>query len=355
MSPPLHFVVPGPLEQRTGGYRYDAHVARGLRDLGWEVQVHELEGDFPGPDPDAAASLEAALEEVDPGDTAVVDGLAGGAHPEALEGARDDLRLVALVHHPLADETGLDPERAERLRALEARALAACHGVVTTSPFTRDRLGGWGVPAHRIRAVVPGTEPAPRAAGPGPGRDPHLLCLGSLVPRKGQDILVGALEGLTDLPWRCSLVGSAERDPDFAEALRRKVSDAGLEDRIEITGEVDEAELERRFHGASLFVLPSRTEGYGMALTEALARGLPVVGTTGGAVPETVPAAAGMLVSPGDVDALCEALRTLLENPDRREGLSAGARAYAASLPTWPETTEAFARALGELVGHRRG
>lgn len=355
MSPPLHFVVPGPLDQRTGGYRYDAHMVRGLRERGREVRVHELPGSFPGPDPGAAEALTAALAAVEDGGTAVVDGLAGGAHPEALEAAREDIRLVALVHHPLADETGLDPECADLLRKLEARALAACRGVVTTSPFTRTRLGGWGVPAHRIRAVVPGTERARPATGPGPGRAPRLLCVGSLVPRKGQDVLVAALEELGDLPWRCSLVGSAERDPDFARSLRDRVAGAGLADRVEIPGEVSDEELERRFHRASVFVLPSRTEGYGMALTEALARGLPVVGTTGGAVPETVPAAAGILVSPGEVGALREALRTLLEDSDRREALAAGARAHAASLPVWPEAVAAFARALEELVGDDDG
>jgi glycosyltransferase involved in cell wall biosynthesis len=319
----------------------------GLRAEGWAVEVHELNGVFPDPDDGTArASLEAALAAPRPGALVVVDGLAGGAHPDVLEDASARLALVALVHHPLAEETGLSDDHRDRLRALERRALEACPAAVVTSDFTAERLTAYGVARGRIRVVPPGTDPAPRARGPGPDAPPVLLCVASVTPRKGHDVLVDALAGIADLPWRCVCAGSLERDPRFAHAVTQAVVDSGLADRIRFSGELDEGALHALYDAASLFVLPSHYEGYGMALTEALARGLPVVSTTGGAIPHTVPSDAGELVPPGDADALAQVLRDLLTTPDRRLGLADAARKRAETLPDWNEAARAFARAL---------
>ena len=274
MSPPrLHLVVPGPLDQQTGGYIYDARMAAGLRRRGWRVDVHGLEGTFPDADATAAASLDRVLERLVDGSRVLVDGLALGGLPDPIVAHRRRLHILALVHHPVSDETGLAVEVRARLADREQRALAAVAGVIVTSSFTRRGLGRFGVPAARVRVARPGTDPAPPAAGPGPGEPPQLLSVASVVPRKGHDVLVRALARLRDLPWRCVCAGSLERAPDHARRVRALVEEHGLAGRIRFTGECLRPVLDRLYAGSSLVVLASHYEGYGMVLTEALVRG----------------------------------------------------------------------------------
>ena len=345
-------MVPGPLEQLTGGYIYDAHMVRGLRDLGRPVRVHNLEGRFPDADQAARYALDDALRSMPEGARVVVDGLAMGGAPEPIETHAHRVKIVALVHHPLADETGWSDADKTRLATSERRALASCVGVVVSSAFTGRNLAPYGVPAERVRVVVPGTEPAAPAVGPGSSRPPELLCVASLTPRKGHDVLLAALERVRDLRWTCTCAGSASRDPAHAARVRRLLADAGLSDRVRLVGEREGDALEELYGKASLFVLTSYHEGYGMALAEALARGLPVVSTTGGAIPFTVPADAGRLVAPGDPGAFSAALRSLLgpSGASERARLSEAARRHAASLPTWRDSAAAFAAAIDELT-----
>ena len=354
MSPRrLHVVVPGPIDQQTGGYIYDRRMVEGLRARGWRVDVHSVAGAFPADDAGAGAGLAAALAGVPDGERVVIDGLALGGLPAPVHAERARLRVLALVHHPLADETGLDAARRERFAALEREALAACAGVLVTSAFTARRLEAYGVSPARVRVVLPGTDPVPLAAGPAPGDPPLLLSVGTVVPRKGQRVLAAALARLAALPWRCVCAGSLERDPGYAAEVAAFAREAGLAGRLRFAGECGAAELDRLYHRASLFVLPSHYEGYGMAFAEALARGLPVVGTTGGAIPRTVPADAGVLVAPGDEDALTDALRRLLAEPggaERRGILAAAARRHAVGLPDWSQSASRFAEAIVALT-----
>lgn len=343
----IHFVVPGALDQRTGGYLYDARMVAEVRAAGRDVVVHELDGAFPAGDDVARRSMDAALGRVGDDELVVVDGLAAGGLPDELDRHARRVRLVGLVHHPLADETGLPETEAARLAASERAALAVCRGVVVTSRFTAQRLGAYGVAARRIGVAVPGTRPAPPASGPEAGDPPQLLCVGSLTPRKGHVVLVEALAEVAELEWSCAFAGSETLDPAHAREVRRAVADHGLEGRVSFLGELDEASLDRAYAGASLFVLASHYEGYGMALTEAIARGLPVLSTTGGAIPYTVPAEAGVLVEPGDVGALAGALRGLLVDPDGTLAkLRDGALRVAADLPDWPTAGATFLSAV---------
>ena len=351
-------VVPGPLDQRTGGYIYDARMVAGLRRLGWRVVVHNLDGDFPDVDARARASFAQTLAELPDHARVVVDGLAMGALPEPVRAHNGRLRILALVHHPLADETGLDPRRRDRFAALEREALAACTAVLVTSDFTTSRLEAFGVSPDRVRAVRPGVDRVPRAAGPGPDKPPMLLCVATVKQRKGQDVLVRALEHVRHLPWRCVCAGSLTRDPVYADCVREQVRAAALADRVRLVGECESDELDDLYDRSSLFVLPSHYEGYGMVFTEALARGLPVVGTTGGAIPDTVPTDAGILVPPGDDAALAEAIGSLLDagpgdaaaGAGRCARLAAAARRHAATLPSWEAAATAFAEAALALT-----
>ena len=346
----LHLLVPGPLDQRTGGYVYDARIVAGLRGLGWSVEVHSLVGVFPDADTRASRSLSATLAGLPDGARVVIDGLAMGGLPEPVRAARERLRILALVHHPLADETGLDAAHRARLTALEREALGGCAGVLVTSEFTAARLGAYGVAPARVRAVRPGTDPVRLAEGPGLGEPPVLLCVASVIPRKGQDVLVRALARLRDMPWTGVCAGSLDRAPGYARTVQALAVGAGLADRVRFVGECEPASLDDHYHHASLFVLPSHYEGYGMALAEALARGLPVVSTTGGAIPHTVPADAGLLVPPGDVAALAAALRRVMADETTHAALAAAAQRHARRLPDWSQAARAFAAATLELT-----
>ncbi len=348
----LDVVVPGPITQRTGGYIYDARMVDGLRTLGWHVRVHEVAGRFPDGGEGGERALRDTLAGLADGGRVLTDGLAVGALPGPLRAAAARLRVVALVHHPLGDETGLETETRERLLRLETETLAACRGVVVTSRFTRRRLVGLGVSEGRIRVVCPGTDPVSgdRAAAASP---PVLLTVGAVVPRKGHLELARTLSRLVELPWTWVCLGSLDWDPDYASAVCDVVDSGGLSSRVRWLGECDDATVRGWYRRASLFVMPSHYEGYGMALADAVAYGLPVVSTTGGAIPYTVPAAAAVLVPPGDEAALGTALTSLLSaegGEARRIALAAAARDEAAKLPSWGEMVRSFARAIEELA-----
>lgn len=342
----IHLLLPGPLDRTSGGTLYDMRVAGALRD---RVRVHALAPRFPHPTPADVAEADAVFSALPDGAVAVVDGLALGVLPEVAARHRDRLRLVALVHHPLALETGLDPATADRYRASERTVLACVRHVIVTSPVTADTLtASYGVDPAAVTAVLPGVDPAPPAVGSGDGTL-ALLAAGTLIPRKGHDVLLRALAPLADRPWRLIIAGADDVDRETTAALRSLVETLGLTDRVALTGALSRAALDAAYHAADVFVLASHYEGYGMVLSEALARGLPVVSTTGGAIPRTVPEGAGVLVPPGDAAALSAALARVLDDAAVRAALRDGAIAARADLPTWAETAARFAAVLEDL------
>ncbi|WP_395678527.1 glycosyltransferase family 4 protein [Inquilinus sp.] len=345
----IAFLLPGDPESRTGGYIYDKRIVEGLRGLGRPVTLHRLGDGFPVPSRAEIVEATAVLRGLPDNALVVVDGLAFSVLPGPMAAEAVRLRLAALIHHPLAFEQGLSPAQRQTLETSERQALAAARRVIVTSPGTARDLQGYGVEAGRIGVVLPGTDPTPPAHGSAEAA-PVLLCVATLTPRKGYLDLVAALERLAGLPWRLDCAGSLERDADHAQAVLAAVERAGLSDRIRFLGEIDEPTLLHHYDRSDLFVLPSHHEGYGMALAEASARGLPIVSTTGGAIPDTVPPDAGILVPPGDVDALTGALRGLLTDPGARLRLREAGLAARARLPGWPAQAAAFAREL-DLVG----
>jgi len=276
--------------------------------------------------------------------------LAFGVLPEAAKELRDQNLLLALVHHPLALETGIAPVDAATLKTSEYDALAAARGVVATSPSTSQLLvDDYDVPPDLITVACPGTDRGEPAKGSSDGIV-RLVSVGSVVPRKGFDVLVAALATLKSLPWRLAIAGDRTRDVVAAEELDAAIAANGLGDRIEVLGALPAEGIAALYAGADLFVLASRFEGYGMAYAEALAHGLPVVGTTAGAIPDTVPPDAGVLVEPNDVKALTRTLRMLIENPKERQWLASGARAAGEKLPTWEESAKLLSGAIEALA-----
>jgi glycosyltransferase involved in cell wall biosynthesis len=344
------FAIPGDIDLPTGGYAYDRHLLAQWRASGVAAQHLALPGSFPNPGIGDLAETERLLLS-QPDDTVLlVDGLAFGAFPESLA-AKLAGRVVALVHHPLAYETGTPPARAAALKASETAALRHASAIIVTSPATARLLQAeFDVSEHKITVAVPGVDSAARAKG-GPATAPlALLAVGSLVPRKGYDVLVTALAQVKELPWALTIIGAPDRAPDTSRALREQIVATGLEGRISLAGAVDDTTVAQAYDAADLFVMPSLFEGYGMVLTEALARGLPILCTTGGAAAETAPDSAARKVAPGDAAALAKALADLIDNQAVRKQMSDAAWATAQTLPRWHDTATIVADICRKVI-----
>jgi glycosyltransferase involved in cell wall biosynthesis len=342
------FAVPGDLATPTGGYAYDRRIISELPVFGWQVDALDIGDGFPRPTQAGRAAACARLATQPAGRPIVIDGLAYGVLPDAAQALRPRHPLVALVHHPLALETGLSDGEAGALRNSERAALACARHVIATSAATARLLSAdYGVPAERLTVVQPGTDRVAQARRHA-GDTVTLLSVGAVVPRKGYDVLIAALAQIVDRCWRLVIVGDRTRSPATAAAIDAEIARLGFGSRIEMTGPVTAERLAALYASADLFVLPSRFEGYGMAYTEAIAHGVPVVGTNVSAIPDTVPAGAGVLVPPDDVDALASVLARLIDDRAERERLAAGARAV--SFPTWREQATLFADVLDRLA-----
>jgi len=338
-------LLPGDLDTPTGGYRYDRRLAGELRALGWQVQVASLGGEYPWPDAQARARAEDTVASLPAGALVVADGLAFGALPEVALRHADRLRWVALVHHPLGLETGLDPAAAAALVDSERRALAAARRIVVTSEATAGLIAHLGLAGHRgpgcVTVIEPGCDVAAPAQPPATQRDPdpapvtRLLCVASVTPRKGHRALLQALAPLAGLRWALHCVGSLTMDPREAAAARDAAVALGLHERVHWYGAVEAEALPAHYDRADLFVLPSLFEGYGMVVAEALAHGLPVLASDTGAARELLAGGGGLCLPPGDVAAWHAALSSLLAEPSRRARMRADALRVRARLPSW--------------------
>lgn len=348
MSKRLYFAYPGDLETRTGGYAYDRRVLQALSERGWDIETLALGDNFPRPDEHAFAHATRLLETVPDEAILLIDGLAYGVMPEAAKALCARLKLVALVHHPLAREGHLEPALKEKLEHSEREALKSAHAVIVTSPATKRQLmAEFDVAEELIHVALPGTDAGAPAHG-SPDGIPHILAIGTIIRRKGHDVLVEALAKNADLPWTARIIGSRDMDPVFTEELEARISDLGLSDRIRLTGQVDDTRTE--LPGADIFALASHYEGYGMVFAEAMAHGLPILATDGGAIPDVVPQEAGILVPAGNVDAFCEALRKLLESKQHRAELAAGSLQHGKTLPRWSDTARTIEDALETIA-----
>ncbi|MDN5857610.1 MAG: glycosyltransferase family 4 protein [Pseudonocardia sp.] len=350
MSTAVHVVVPAGIDDPalpSGGNAYDRRACRELAAAGVPVREIAVAGTWPRPAPAERAALAAALAALPDGAAVLLDGLVACGVPDVVVPQADRLALVVLVHLPLGEE-------AADLAAAEREVLHAVAAVVATSPWTaRSLVGGHGLDPGRVHVATPGVDPAPLAAASGGER---LLCVGSITPTKGQDLLVEALAAVADLRWSCDIVGALRRDPAHVAVVRRAIARHGLDDRIRVTGPLVGDALESVFAAADLLVLPSRVEGYGMVVTEALARGIPVLATAVGGVPETLGehGTPGILVPAGDVDALTAGLIRWLGEPELRQRLRGAAELRRPALDGWEVTARCLATVV-DAVAPRSG
>ena len=347
--PPIYFVVPDDLNSRTGGYIYDKRIVEGLRGFGQSVEVVTLNGNFPFLSNVEKKSAEQVFANLPDKAVCVVDGLAFGALPETAERHGNRLVFIALIHHPLAMETGLAETDKQRFLEYEKRTLSMAQGVITTSTRTASKLQPYGVTGERLCVCTPGVDAAPQALG-SKSDTANLLCVATITPRKGHDILLKSLAVLRNQSWQLTCVGSTDRSPSTTQLIYDLVDEMHLEDRVYLAGECSEAELATHYHTSDLFVLASHYEGYGMVLAEALVRGIPVIATAAGAIQDTVPSKAGVLVPVGDQDALTAALLSYFEDDTLRRSLVAGAGASRKSFSSWDEAATIFLNALRKLT-----
>lgn len=351
----VHFVVPDGIEdpaRPSGGNAYDRHVSRGLDSFGFSVHEHAAPGSWPQPDAEALAALAGVAQRIPDGTLALIDGLIASTAPEVLVPLADRLPLVVLVHMPLGHRPA--DAAAEDIRTRERAVLRAAAAVVTTSRWSRSRLLAlYQLAPDRVHVAEPGVDRAELATGTAHGGE--LLCVAAVTFEKGHDVLVEALLSMSELSWRCLCVGSVDRDPAFAQELRQRTLGGGLGDRVSLAGSRTDSELDRSYAEADLMVLASRAETYGMVVTEALARGLPIVATEVGGLTEALGYGAngmrpGLLVPPDDPAALAAALRAWLGDAKLRGRLRRAARERRRSLCEWSTTASVLAGVLDGVL-----
>jgi len=346
----VHVVVPEGFDnpgQPTGGNIYDRRVCAGLAEAGWEVLVATVAAAWPVPGSGARADLARIVSAIPDGETVLIDGLIASPTAAQLLPHTGRIRMTVLLHMPLA--TAVDTHHDASAERSEGVVLRAATGVVVTSEWTRRQvLTRYAIPACRVHVARPGVDRV--AAPPRPVRG-HLICVGVLGRHKGQDLLVEALADLADRDWRCVLAGSLDRDPDFVEQLQTRITRLGYDHRVRLSGVLIGAALSRAYTTADLLVAPSRSETYGMTVTEALAHGLPVIAAAVGGLPEALGSTAdgtrpGQLIPPGDPAALAAALADWLGDERHRHRLRAAARQRRSTLCGWEQTTQEIVNAL---------
>jgi glycosyltransferase involved in cell wall biosynthesis len=341
--PVLHAVLPADVDDPalvSGGNVYDRRVLDGLRAEGWTVHEHPLPGTWPRPEEAARTRLDAALREGE--GPVLLDGLVACGVPEVVVPHAARRPLAVLVHLPLGEES---PD----LDAAEGEVLRAARAVLATSAWGARRLRRHGVAAA---VAPPGVDPAPLA--PGTDGAHRLLCLGAVTPTKGQDLLVDALAALPRPPWTLDLVGPTDRDPAFVAALRDAIVRHGLAARVHLHGPRHGADLDTFWRVTDLLVAPSRTETYGMVVTEALARGIPVLASSAGGLPDTL-ANGGVLTPAEDVPALVASLDRWFAEPAHRNGRRISAISRRCRLLPWTQTSRRVAQVLATLLADPAG
>lgn len=359
----VHAVVPAGIDdpaRPSGGNRYDRRVLDALAGRGRQVHEQPVAGDWPEPSPADRSALDRLLGAIPAGSPVLIDGLIASSAAAEVAAHTGRLRVVVLLHMPLGT-------------AAERALLSRCAAVVTSSRWVGARLrgdlapdgaldgpgaadgadpgagvgAGNGLDPVRVIVAEPGVDPAdPVTPAPGGGR---LLAVAVLAPHKGHDVLIAALHRLADLPWTCTIAGSAAIDPAYAGRLRTAA--AGLGQRVRFVGPLTGPELDRAYAAADLLVHPSRSETYGMVLTEALARAIPVVATDVGGVPGAVGRDAlgrrpGRLIAPDDERGLADALRTWLTDPNCRAQWRDAAGGRRRTLTGWSATADLVEQAL---------
>jgi glycosyltransferase involved in cell wall biosynthesis len=349
----VHVIAPDGFDdpdRPSGGNIYDRRICAGLVETGSDVRVTTVAGSWPTCRDDARADLARIIASIPDGEIVLVDGLIASTAAEQLLPHASRLRLIVLLHMPLA--TAIDLPHGEAARRSERAVLGAVAGVVVTSDWTRRQVvAQFLIPPDRVHVARPGVDRVGAPLSSAEARGDRLLCVGAVAPHKGQDLLIEALGTLSKEDWQCVIVGSLDRDPRFVERLRDRAGGLGIGDRVQFTGVLTGEALDCAYTAADVLVVPSRSETYGMVVTEALAHGIPVIGAEVGGLPEALGSTAGglrpgRLVTPNDPVALSAAIAEWLRDEAHRRGLRAAALRRRSTLSGWDQTVRDLQIAL---------
>jgi glycosyltransferase involved in cell wall biosynthesis len=344
------FVIPGDINLPTGGYRYDKEIINAWKASGIDVELISLEGNYPFPSEQDKANALKAIEKFPDAKVAVVDGLLGGASPEFMQALSKIMPVTALIHHPLCLENGLDENTAQNLKVSEQKGLEFVSQIITTSPATTKTVSQlFGVESTKTHTVLPGVKRTQVSKG-SQSETVHLLCVGSVIERKGHKFLLHSLSRLKDLNWRLDCYGSTEFDTKLFDELQSFVKAENMSEKVAFHGAVSDEMIEAAYTTSDVFVLPSLFEGYGMVYAEAIVRGLPIIASTAGAIPDTVPQTCGILVEPENTNMLTQALEQMISNEHLRNNYRQGAMTAAEDFPTWQGSATQFRELLKDMT-----
>jgi glycosyltransferase involved in cell wall biosynthesis len=353
-------LIYGSLDGLSGGYLYDRKLVDTLRSCGDQVEIVSLPagsylrhlGD------NLSLSLCGRLARLET-DLLLQDEL---NHPSLFWlnrrlRRRLDYPLISVVHHLRSEEA--HPGGLKYLYRLVERAyLASVDGFVFNSQATSATVNALlgsskpGLVAHpagdHLSHGIRESEIVRRVGEDGPLR---LLFVGNLIPRKGLDTLLEALERLPAGEWRLTVVGSQEADSGYARAVRRRVEAGGLNSQVRFTGSVTSDELVRWMRTAQLLIVPSTYEGFGIVYLEAMGFGLPAIACKAGGAGEIVRHGVnGYLLAPGDAASLSDHLLELTQDRGRLLNMSLAARRTYLGHPTWSQTGERIRSFLTEFI-----
>ncbi len=340
------FIMLGRRDALTGGYIFNYRMAEYLADSGIELDVISRDTVPEGlRDSVLRTSLHVARRVLRARpDVVIVSKSYLYMAPLRFCLAFSRIPLLYLVNH-LVWRDRRDGRGSLPRRWIVRWLLGRARRILVISASTANDVENLGLPQERLRIIHPGFD---RPEGPVPERDPSrspvsLLCVGSLTPRKAQDVLVMACTHLGERTFTLDLVGDKEADPGYTEALEKQVKDLNLSDRITFHGMVDKDELASFYRKADILVHPSRWEGYGITVAEAMWLGLPVVACEAGAIPELVwYNVSGYLVPAGDHEALAGGIAELIDSPDLRRSMGTEGRRIAEQWGGWEKSTKEF-------------
>lgn len=344
------FVIPGDINLPTGGYRYDKEIVNAWKASGIDVELISLEGDYPFPSDQEKSNALDAVKKFPDADVAVVDGLLGGVLPEFIQKLSNAMPVVALIHHPLCLENGLNDKIAKALKTSEKKGLKFVSQIITTSPATTKTVSKlFGFDRSKIHTILPGVKRTQISRG-SESQTTHLLCVGSIIERKDHKTLLQALSTLKYLDWRLDCYGSTEFDKELYAQIQDIITKENLSKKVTFHGAVSDERLDAAYATSDIFVLPSLFEGYGMVYAEAIVRGLPVIATTAGAIPDTVPETCGILVEPNNIEMLAQALEKLITNEEMLNKFRQNAINAEPTFPTWQNSATRFAEILKDIT-----
>jgi glycosyltransferase involved in cell wall biosynthesis len=341
----VHLVVPGNIHTLTGGYIYDKRMTDGLRLKGHQIQIHSLSGEDPFSSEERSGQCWERLRAVPKGETIIFDSLVFGAIPGFLKEINQNHIIIALIHLPLSYSKNYLNTRLEKLSVSEEEAFSYADRILVTSRFTMDLLVGVGIDPYKIQVVLPGVEVFTRKAG-WPKLPRNFITVSNYTKNKGYALLIEAMKEIRQLDWTLDCYGDKSFDPKHVGSLSRLIEKYRLTDRIFLHGPVSGKTLAETYVNSDLLIHPSEFETYGMVLTEALAHGIPVVASKGGAITQTVPESMGVFFEVNDSKSLQQILEKLLMDTGNYQALCRETSTYYQRAQTWGKSVEEFEKAI---------